>query len=130
MRFLPTKIHGVLDYITGIILIAMPWIIDLKKDSAAYWIFIVLGLGAILYSLFTNYELGLSRKISMPVHLLMDTINGILLAGSPWLLGFSEQTWKIHFFAGIFEIIVSMITLKKTSEESFKRTVYHHTIVY
>jgi hypothetical protein len=29
MRFIPTKVHGVMDYIMDILLIASPWLFDL-----------------------------------------------------------------------------------------------------
>lgn len=28
MRVIPTRIHGVLDYLMGIVLIAAPWVLD------------------------------------------------------------------------------------------------------
>ena len=59
MRFIPTKFHAPLDYIVGAVLIAGPWIFQYSDSGAATAISIVLGVGLIAYSLFTNYELGL-----------------------------------------------------------------------
>jgi hypothetical protein len=63
MRIIPTKIHGILDYVMGLLLIAAPWIFDFGRDGAETWVPVVLGVSTILHSLFTNYELGVSGKI-------------------------------------------------------------------
>ena len=70
MRFIPTKVHGVLDYLVGIALIAAPWLFGFAAvGGAAVVIPIVLGVGLIVYSLFTKYEWGPFSVIPMPVHL-------------------------------------------------------------
>ena len=110
MRWLSTRVHGYLDYIVSVLMIAAPWLFDFAKGGAETWIFVILGASAIAYSLFTNYELGISRTISMRTHLLLDIVSGILLAASPWLFNFSEDVWAPHVFFGVFEILVAAIT--------------------
>ena len=77
MRFIPTKIHGYLDYMMGLLLIASPWLFDFADGGAKQWIPVILGVSAIIYSLMTDYELGASRTISMPTHLMLDLVSGI-----------------------------------------------------
>lgn len=72
--------------------------------------FVAAGAGAILYSLFTDYELGVVRRIQMPVHLWLDGLAGILLAVSPWLFAFDDVVRIPHLTAGVFEIVVALIT--------------------
>ena len=110
MRFIPTKIHGVLDYLTGALLIVAPYILGFADGTAAQWIPQILGAGAILYSLLTDYELGVMRAIPMPVHLFLDAASGALLAASPWLLGFSDRVWLPHVILGLFEIGAALTT--------------------
>ena len=110
MRFLPTRVHGVLDYLTGILLIAAPWLLGFARGGAEQWISVMLGVSALLYSLLTNYELGLVRLIPMPVHLLLDGLSGVLLAASPWLFGFADQVYLPHLVLGMFEIGAALLT--------------------
>ena len=91
MRFIPTKFHAPLDYIVGAVLIAGPWIFQYSDSGAATAISIVLGIGLIAYSLFTNYELGLWKVAPMAVHNVIDIVAGALLAASPWLFGFADD---------------------------------------
>ena len=72
MRFIPTRFHAPLDYIVGVALIAAPWIFRFSEDTAATVVPIVLGIGLIAYSLFTNYELGVWKVVRMAVHNLFD----------------------------------------------------------
>jgi hypothetical protein len=110
MRFLSTKIHGVLDYMTGLLLIAAPWLLGFADQGPATWVPVVLGIGAILYSLMTNYELGVIKTLSMPTHLWLDALSGAFLAASPWIFGFSDRVYLPHLLLGIFEIAASLVT--------------------
>ena len=112
MRFIPTKIHGFLDYAMGIILITAPWTFGFYTDGPDTYIPVVLGILAIVYSLFTNYELGVVSMFSMPMHLMFDLASGILLAASPWLFGFSEHVYMPHLILGIVEIGAALFTKK------------------
>ena len=110
MRFLPTWVHGMLDYLVGALLIAVPWLLGFARGGAETWIPVLLGAGAIVYSLFTDYELGLVRRLSMPTHLGLDAGSGALLALSPWLFGFAEHVWVPHLVLGLFEIGAAVVT--------------------
>lgn len=110
MRFIPTRIHGVLDYLMGALLIAAPWILDFNRGGAETWVPVILGAGVILYSIFTDYELGVVRKLSMPTHLMMDLAGGVFLAISPWLFGFDDFVYLPHLILGIAEIGAAIFT--------------------
>ena len=107
MRFIPTRVHGVLDYLTAGVLIAAPSLLSVRQNGMQRWLPIALGVGTIGYSLLTDYELGLFKVIPMPVHLALDAANGALLAASPWLFGFAEETASPHLALGLFEIAVT-----------------------
>jgi hypothetical protein len=113
MRIIPTKIHGILDYLVGALLIASPWLFDFADGGAKQWIPIVLGVSALLYSLMTNYELGASKTISMRTHLMLDLVSGIFLAASPWLFGFADEIYLPHLILGLFEIGASLMTKRE-----------------
>jgi hypothetical protein len=110
---IPTKIHGVIDYLVGLLLIAAPYLLGFADGSAAQWVPMVLGAATLVYSLFTNYELSIARLIPMPVHLGLDMASGALLALSPWLFGFSEIIWWPHVLVGILEIVIPMVTSRR-----------------
>lgn len=112
LRFIPTTVHGLLDYGVGVLLIAAPWLLGFHRGGAETWIPVMLGIGAMVYSLFTNYELGIIRRIPMPTHLLLDLMSGILLAASPWLFGFANYVWMPHLILGLLEIGASLMTKK------------------
>jgi hypothetical protein len=66
MRFIPTRIHGMMDYAMGLLLIAAPWLFGFARGGAETWIPVLLGVGALLYSMMANYELGVARVIRCP----------------------------------------------------------------
>lgn len=112
MRFIPTKVHGILDYMMGLLLIASPWIFNFHRGGAETYVPVILGAGVILYSILTDYEMGAAKKITMPAHLTMDLLGGIFLAVSPWLFGFAEYVYLPHLIFGILEIGASLMTVK------------------
>jgi hypothetical protein len=110
MQVIPTRVHGMLDYLVGALLVASPWLFDFHWGGAETWVPIVLGVSAILYSMCTNYELGLFRLIPMPTHLMLDLASGLLLALSPWLFSFSDRVWVPHVVIGFIEISTALMT--------------------
>jgi len=110
MKIISTKAHGVLDYLVGVILIISPWLFDFANGGAQMSIPIILGIGAIVYSIITNYELGFFKIIPVKVHLLIDTLSGVLLATSPWLFSFADQVYLPHLIFGLLELVVVLLT--------------------
>lgn len=110
MRFIPTKIHGYMDYLMGVLLIVAPWLFGFAQGGAETWVPVILGAGAIIYSLLTNYELGAAKVLSMKAHLGLDIFSGALLAVSPWLFGFSALVWVPHLVLGLLEIGAGLCT--------------------
>lgn len=110
MKIISRKTHGFLDYSVGALLIAAPWLFNFYEGGMESWIPIILGAGAIVYSLITDYELGVAGIIPMRVHLIMDMLSGVLLAASPWLFGFSDIVFWPHLIFGIMEIVVPLLT--------------------
>jgi hypothetical protein len=76
---------GVLDYVIGSALLAAPELFRLKDVPPAALTPRLAGAGATTYSLMTDYELGAVRLLSMPVHLALDAMSGVLLLSSPHL---------------------------------------------
>jgi uncharacterized membrane protein HdeD (DUF308 family) len=116
MRFIPTKFHAPLDYIVGAALIAAPWIFQFSEHKAATVVPIVLGIGLIAYSLFTDYELGVWKVAPMAVHNVIDVVAGALLAASPWLFGFADESanvWLPHVIVGAAAIFLGLTTVQQ-----------------
>lgn len=105
-----TRMHGIMDYIIGALLIAAPWLFGFAREGAETWVPVVLGAGAIFYSLLTNYELGVIKVLPMSAHLGIDIVAGIVLAASPWLFGFAEIVWVPHLVVGLIMLGSGMIT--------------------
>ena len=116
MKIISSKAHGVLNYLVGFILIISPWLFGFAAEGAETAISVILGIGAILYSIVTNYELGFFKIIPFKVHLIINTLSGILLASSPWLFGFADNIHLPHLVFGVLEILV--VILSKTIPSS------------
>ena len=121
MRFLPTRLHGVIDYVWGAALLASPWVLGYADVSAATWLAVIFGVGAFLYSAVTDYELGLIRILPMPVHLVIDGLGGAVLAASPWLFGFADRVFWPHLLFGLFSVVASLATRTDPLEPSGRR---------
>lgn len=124
-RFIPTKVHGALDYIVGIALIAAPGLFGfMSMGGPAVILPMVLGVGLILYSIFTKYEWGLIKVLGMPYHLIFDVLASALLALSPFIFGFYNPSmpnvWLPHVVVGITVIIVVIFSQPQPESKDLK----------
>lgn len=109
-----TKVHGYLDYMMGLLLIVAPFIFRFPEGAATY-LPIVLGAGTFVYSLMTDYELGLLKVIPMKGHLGIDLMAGLLLIAAPWLFGFADIMFWPFVILGLVEVGASLLTAKHPS---------------
>lgn len=121
LQFIPTKVHGVLDYLVAVALIFAPMIFGFQAvGGAAVTIPVVLGIGLFIYSLLTNYEWGVFKVINMKYHLVIDILASSLLALSPWLFGFADEAWNAwvpHVVVGLTVILVVICSKSQPSND-------------
>lgn len=104
-----TKLHGVLDYATAPLLLALPR--QLGWSPAAQRILTGAAVATAVYSMLTRYELGVVRALPMPAHLALDAMSGLgLLVAGLTLPGKSpgEQAGLIGL--GLFELGAALLT--------------------
>jgi len=124
VRVIPTRAHGALDYLVGLVLIAAPWIFQFNDVESAKWTAIGVGAAMIVSAAMTNYELGLVRLIPMHVHLVVDALLGIFLVASPWLLGFADEgtnAWLPHVLVGLAELVVVALSRPWPERDDLER---------
>jgi SPW repeat len=113
-RPISRRMHGMLDYPAGLLLIAAPWIFGFSDvGGAAVAVPIVIGAVVLLQSVMTDYEFGLAKVIPMRGHLTMDVLVGAVLAVSPFVFGFSDEgtnAWLPHVVAGLGLIAAGAMT--------------------
>jgi hypothetical protein len=115
---LPTRVHGFLDYVIGLSLVLMAFILG-HGAGPQTWLPVVLGGGMIVYSLLTEYEMGIVPLIGMPYHLILDMLGGALLAGSPIVFGFAYLVWVPHVVLGLVLMGAAIITQTEATRRTF-----------
>jgi hypothetical protein len=109
MRFISTRLHGMLDYPLGVLLVAAPYLLGFEPGARSA-VPITVGILVLLASLMTNYELGLFPLVPMRFHLGFDVVAGAVLALSPWLFGFAGQGWVPHLVLGLVLVGAGLCT--------------------
>src|SRR5688500_3527773 len=112
MRTIPRPVHGFLDYFTGLAIISCPFFLDFADDLLATAIAIIVGLGIILYSSLTAYELGATALLPFPVHRALDLTSGLGLILSAGLLSLGGTAAVFFIAIGIFHIGVALLTME------------------
>jgi len=117
MKIIPTKTHGIVDYLYGIALILLPWIWDHSATGLDSLIPVLLGISIISISLMTDYETSLLRIIPMKTHLVIDILSGIFLSASPWIFNFKDAVYLPHVIFGLIAIITALSTQTKPADK-------------
>ena len=109
LRFVSTKTHGVLDYLSLGTLLAAPRI--LGWGSRVTNLLTGAAVGTLAYSLLTRYELGVLKTLPMPAHLALDGMQGALLCAAPTLLPEEDGSVAAALVAlGAFELGAALTT--------------------
>jgi hypothetical protein len=109
MKIIPTKVHGVLDYLTSGALLALPRLLGWSPSVTR--MMTGAALGTVGYSGLTNYELGILGLLPMPAHLVLDTLNGALFCAGPLLFPDEDASVRGSLVGiGLFELAVTLLS--------------------
>ena len=108
MRFLPTMIHGVLDYLVGLLVIVLPF--ALRLQGSQKWTLVAFGILVFAYSALTDYEMGLARFLRIRFHLLLDAAFGLAMLVTPWLLDFPANARWPNYVLGVLALVLVAVT--------------------
>ena len=119
MYRISSKTHGLLDYVVGGAIAALPYVV--KCNDSTKRVLHAAGWGAAAYSIFTDYERGLVKALPMQAHLTLDALSGAGLITAAVLLD-DETPQNRALLAGIgaFEIAVTAMSSTEayTDDES------------
>lgn len=108
---IPLFIHGVIEYIAGVVFIVAPFV--LKFDSGtAKAVSIVFGILILGVAASTDGPTGLSRSIPIKGHVVLDFVVAVALVASPFLFSFSGEGKATAFFIalGIIHLLLTIAT--------------------
>jgi hypothetical protein len=84
MKRISTKTHGLIDYAWAAVVPALPRLLQTGPTTTP--LLVVAGLGALAYSLLTQYELGALKVLPMTSHLTLDVLSGVALVAASFAL--------------------------------------------
>jgi len=88
---LPYAVHGILEYVIGMLLIAAPFLLGFTDEGAATAVSIIGGVLVLGLAASTRGPTSLNNAMPVSVHVLADLALGALFIAAPFLFGFSDD---------------------------------------
>jgi hypothetical protein len=105
----PVFVHGVVEYVAGILLIAAPFLFSFEEDTATA-VAIVGGVLVLIVTASTDIPTGMTKSIPIPAHAIVDFILAGLMIASPFLFGFDDDGTATAFFIA-FGVVHLLLTI-------------------
>jgi|TARA_B110000196_G_scaffold255724_1_gene225768 hypothetical protein len=116
-RIITPRVHGLLDYMSAIVLILAPSVLEFNEVSPyAYWLSVIAGVILILYSLMTDYDFSIGMLIPLKTHLVIDFSAGVLFILWPFIFDFTGLALAYYLVMGFGILLV--VGLTQSDEES------------
>jgi hypothetical protein len=98
MKFIPEKIHGIIDYVVVLFLIAAPVFFGFDSFTAIFTY--ALAIVHLILTLLTDFNSGLFKAISFPLHGIIELLLGITLIILALTLFSGSKVGKL-FYIGV-----------------------------
>lgn len=107
----PAFLHGVVEYVAGVFLVAAPFLFGFESD-AAMAVSIVLGIAVLAATAASALPTGLAKTIPVKTHVALDFATVAALVASPFLFGFSGESTPTAVFIvlGITHLLLTVAT--------------------
>ncbi len=107
----PAFVHGIVEYVAAILLIAAPFLLGFDEDAASATS-IAAGVLVLVIAASTAMSTGLIKSIPVQAHVILDYLLAAALIASPFLFGFSDDGTALAFFIvlGVVHLLVTIAT--------------------
>lgn len=114
---IPRLIHGILEYIAGVLLIVAPFALAFESSPAVAFS-IVVGLLTLALAAVSTGPTGIVQQVPVPVHVALDFLLVPVLVAAPFLFGFDEETAPTALFIGlgVVHLLLTIATRFRPSE--------------
>jgi hypothetical protein len=108
---IPAFVHGVIEYLAAILLIAAPFLFSFDEDTATA-VSIVAGVLLIVLTSFTALPTGMVKSIPVHAHAIFDYVLAALLIAAPFLFSFTDDGAATAFFIvlGVAHLLLTIAT--------------------
>lgn len=128
------KVHNILDYVIGAILVITPWLFRFADIPVARNFFLFAGIALIAYSMVTNYYYSVARVLPLGVHMTLDAALGVLTILAPVLFGYRDLLtggqYAVHVVLGLGAIGLVAVTrpLTEAAKTPAERMAITHDV--
>lgn len=113
---IPVAVHGIIEYLAGVLFIAAPYLFDFEATRATT-LSIVVGVVILVVAAVSKGPTGLIDELPVSAHVLLDFVLAVFLIAASFLFGFSEDAKATAFF-----IVLGVVHLLLTIATRFVRT--------
>ena len=108
---IPAFVHGLIEYVAGVLLIAAPFVFSFDSDTAT-GISVAAGVVVLVVTASTAMSTGLVKSIPVQAHVILDYLLALLLIASPFLFGFDDDGTATAFFLvlGVVHLLLTIAT--------------------
>jgi len=119
IRFITKQIHAYLDYPVALVLMGLPFVLNLGASSPfALWLSVAVGAAALVLTLLTDHELGVIRVLPYSFHLFVDGMVGVVFLVAPFGFGFvGLDAWYYWVLGASVLVVVSLHKPEPTTIE-------------
>lgn len=109
MKIISSKVHGILDYIVVVFLLASPTIFKMEGMLATFTY--ALGCIHFLLTILTNFELGIIKLIPFRIHGLIEIIVAVALVAVAFWFYSQGSTLGFYFYFVVALLILVVFVL-------------------
>src|SRR4051794_38831030 len=108
---IPAFVHGLLEYVVGVFLVAAPFLLAYDSDGATA-VSIVAGVLVLVFTASSGLSTGLIKSIPVQAHVVFDYILAALLIASPFIFSFTDDgtATAVFIVLGILHLLVTIAT--------------------
>ena len=118
IRFLTPRLHGALDYGAALALIVLPFLLGF--GGLPLLLSVTGGVGLIIYSALTDYDLGYAPLLSFRAHLALDFAAAAAFVIAPFVFGWTGLVLGYYLVMAAGVLVVVALTQSQGTAESLQ----------